>query len=306
MSTDASARVPKSTRSLSLSSARCGLPLYNDAGSRLNRMEVSNSPRRSRSGGSPPPSLLLQCDPGAFIRAEETHRFASPAARPAPSSQQPAPPPSPRRATGDHRQRRTTMRAACGTTTPAIWLPPSGISITQWTPCCPAELISRRARSSARVRTHRRCCQHAGDGCAEAGQWLCRANGADAGRHRQRCHLPRRSEYPRCAEAELKTTQSDLPLVINDAVTSYISYFSNTTIGRNTIVRSSASCGPLQATSLNAPCARKGCPQDLIYQAVAESGFQPQAVNGRSGAGGHVAIHALPRRIWAGAQRLGG
>ena len=27
-------------------------------------------------------------------------------------------------------------------------------------------------------------------------------------------------------------------------------------------------------------------PQDLIYQAVAESGFQPQIVNGRSGAGG--------------------
>ena len=35
------------------------------------------------------------------------------------------------------------------------------------------------------------------------------------------------------AEAELKTTQSDLPLVINDAVTSYIGYFSDTTTGRN-------------------------------------------------------------------------
>ena len=40
------------------------------------------------------------------------------------------------------------------------------------------------------------------------------------------------------AEAELKTTQSDLPLVINDAVTSYISFFSNTSTGRNTIVSS--------------------------------------------------------------------
>ncbi len=32
--------------------------------------------------------------------------------------------------------------------------------------------------------------------------------------------------------------------------------------------------------------AEEGVPQDLIYLAVAESGFQPQAVNRRSRAGG--------------------
>ncbi len=37
---------------------------------------------------------------------------------------------------------------------------------------------------------------------------------------------------------------------------------------------------------ISAVLAEEKVPQDLIYQAVAESGFQPQAVNGRSGAGG--------------------
>src|SRR6202789_3430915 len=37
------------------------------------------------------------------------------------------------------------------------------------------------------------------------------------------------------AEAELKTTQSDLPLVINEAATTYIGDFSNTSTGRNTL-----------------------------------------------------------------------
>jgi membrane-bound lytic murein transglycosylase D len=85
------------------------------------------------------------------------------------------------------------------------------------------------------------------------------------------------------AIAELKTTVSDLPLVINDPVAGYISYFSSR--GRGTLMRSLERAGryhPMIAAVL----AEEGVPQDLIYQAVAESGFQPQAVNGRSGAGG--------------------
>ena len=39
--------------------------------------------------------------------------------------------------------------------------------------------------------------------------------------------------------------------------------------------------------------AEEGVPQDLIYLAVAESGFQPQAVNRRSSGRRHVAVHAL-------------
>ena len=85
------------------------------------------------------------------------------------------------------------------------------------------------------------------------------------------------------AIAELKTTQSDLPLVINDPVAGYISYFSSR--GRGTLTRSLERAGRYHAM-ISTVLAEEGVPQDLIYQAVAESGFQPQAVNGRSGAGG--------------------
>jgi membrane-bound lytic murein transglycosylase D len=87
------------------------------------------------------------------------------------------------------------------------------------------------------------------------------------------------------AEAELKTTQSDLPLVINDAVTSYIGYFSNTSTGRNTIVSSLRRAGRYKDL-IERTLREEGVPADLIYQAIAESGFQVQAVNGRSGAAG--------------------
>jgi len=87
------------------------------------------------------------------------------------------------------------------------------------------------------------------------------------------------------AEAELKTTQSDLPLVINDAVTSYIGYFSNTSTGRNTIISSLRRAGRYKDL-IERTLRQEGVPADLIYQAIAESGFQVQAVNGRSGAAG--------------------
>src|SRR3984957_9760473 len=85
------------------------------------------------------------------------------------------------------------------------------------------------------------------------------------------------------AIAELKTTQSDLPLVINDPVAGFISYFSSK--GRGTLMRSLERAGRYH-TMITAVLAEEKVPQDLIYQAVAESGFQPQIVNGRSGAGG--------------------
>ena len=50
-------------------------------------------------------------------------------------------------------------------------------------------------------------------------------------------------------------------------------------------MRSLERAGRYQAM-ITAVLAEERFPQDLIYQAVAESGFQPQAVNGRSGAGG--------------------
>ncbi len=87
------------------------------------------------------------------------------------------------------------------------------------------------------------------------------------------------------AEAEVKTTQSDLPLVINDPVASFISYFTNNRDGRAHLARSLERAGRYRPM-IERILAEEGVPKELIYQAVAESGFQPLAVNGHSGAGG--------------------
>jgi membrane-bound lytic murein transglycosylase D len=87
------------------------------------------------------------------------------------------------------------------------------------------------------------------------------------------------------AKAELATTKSDLPLVINDYVAAYINSFANSQRGHNTLLHSLQRSGRYKAM-IQRVLQEEGVPQDLIYLAVAESGFQPQAVNGRSGAGG--------------------
>jgi len=87
-------------------------------------------------------------------------------------------------------------------------------------------------------------------------------------------------------KAELKTTQSDLPLVLNDYVASYVNFFANTKAGHATIVASLTRAGRYK-DMIQRILAEEGVPQDLIYQAVAESGFQVRIMNGRgSGAGG--------------------
>lgn len=104
------------------------------------------------------------------------------------------------------------------------------------------------------------------------------------------------------AIAELKSTRSDLPLVINDPVASYISYFS--TSGKGTLERALERAGRYRAM-ISRILAKVGVPQDLIYQAVAESGFQPRAVNRESGAGGMwqfipsaAQLYGLTRNRW--------
>ena len=104
------------------------------------------------------------------------------------------------------------------------------------------------------------------------------------------------------AEAEVKTTQSDLPLVINDYVASFINFFSKNNSGHGTIVSSLDRAGRYKAI-IQRVLKEEGVPQDLIYQAVAESGFRPQAVNGRSGAGGMwqfmpYGVYGLARTGW--------
>jgi membrane-bound lytic murein transglycosylase D len=87
------------------------------------------------------------------------------------------------------------------------------------------------------------------------------------------------------AKAELATTKSDLPLVVNDYVASYINFFANTQRGHNTLLHSFERAGRYKAM-IQRVMAEEGVPQDLIYLAVAESGFQPRALNAHSGAGG--------------------
>jgi membrane-bound lytic murein transglycosylase D len=102
--------------------------------------------------------------------------------------------------------------------------------------------------------------------------------------------------------AELKTTQSDFPLVINDYVAGFISYFSNSPTGHAHLLRSLERAGKYKEM-ISKNLRDEGVPQDLIYLAVAESGFQPQALNARSGAGGMwqfmpTGAYGLARNGW--------
>ena len=87
------------------------------------------------------------------------------------------------------------------------------------------------------------------------------------------------------ARADLATTKSDLPLVINDYVAAFINFFAYTQKGHNTLLHSFERAGRYKAM-IQRVMSEEGVPQDLIYLAVAESGFQPRAVNRSSGAGG--------------------
>jgi membrane-bound lytic murein transglycosylase D len=97
--------------------------------------------------------------------------------------------------------------------------------------------------------------------------------------------FPENPELKARVAAELKTTQSDLPLVINDYVAGFISYFSNSPAGHAHLLRSLQRAGKYREM-IAKDLKDAGVPQDLIYLAVAESGFQPQVVNRSSGAGG--------------------
>ncbi len=87
------------------------------------------------------------------------------------------------------------------------------------------------------------------------------------------------------ARAELATTKSDLPLMVNDYVAAYINFFANTQRGHNTLLHSFQRAGRYRSM-IQRIMAEEGVPQDLIYLAVAESGFNPRAMNPHSHAGG--------------------
>lgn len=84
------------------------------------------------------------------------------------------------------------------------------------------------------------------------------------------------------AEAEIQSTHSDLPLMMNDQVAGFINYFSNR--GRGTLERALERSGRYE-DMIRTTLREEGVPQDLIYLAQAESGFHPLAVS-RAGARG--------------------
>lgn len=84
------------------------------------------------------------------------------------------------------------------------------------------------------------------------------------------------------AQAEIKNTRSDLPLMMTDQVAGYITYFSGH--GRGVFERAFARSGRYHDMIVST-FKEQGIPQDLIYLAQAESGFHPLAVS-RVGARG--------------------
>jgi membrane-bound lytic murein transglycosylase D len=103
------------------------------------------------------------------------------------------------------------------------------------------------------------------------------------------------------AEAEIKSTHSDLPLMMTDQVAGYINFFS--TRGRGVLERALARSGRYQQM-IQGILQEEGVPQDLIYLAQAESGFHPLAVS-RMGArgmwqfmGSRARGYGLQRNFW--------
>ncbi|MFL6299934.1 MAG: transglycosylase SLT domain-containing protein [Terriglobales bacterium] len=103
------------------------------------------------------------------------------------------------------------------------------------------------------------------------------------------------------AAAELANTHSDLPLVMNDTVAGYINFYS--TRGRGTLERALVRAGKYREM-IEKTFREEGVPQDLIYLAQAESGFQPLALS-RTGArgiwqfmAGRASEYGMTRNWW--------
>jgi membrane-bound lytic murein transglycosylase D len=105
------------------------------------------------------------------------------------------------------------------------------------------------------------------------------------------------------AAEELRETRSDIPLIINEYVSGYINFFTNTTKGRNTVINGWRRGGRYKEMILRI-LEEEGVPRDLFHLAQAESGFQPTAVS-RAAARGMwqfmhytAPIYGLKRNWW--------
>lgn len=85
-------------------------------------------------------------------------------------------------------------------------------------------------------------------------------------------------------ENQIRDTSSDLPLVLNDPVIQYIHYF--TTTGKGFLLETFKRAGRYRPM-IERIFREEGVPQDLIYVAQAESGFEPRALS-----------HAGARGMW--------
>jgi membrane-bound lytic murein transglycosylase D len=84
-------------------------------------------------------------------------------------------------------------------------------------------------------------------------------------------------------DGEIRSTASQLPLEVNDAVLSYINYFSSER-GRRIFTGGLKRAGRYQAL-ISRILSEEGVPQELIRLAQAESGFIPRAVSRKAACG---------------------
>ena len=103
------------------------------------------------------------------------------------------------------------------------------------------------------------------------------------------------------AIAELKTTQSDLPLVINDPVAGYISYFSSR--GRGTLMRSLERAGRYHPMIAAVLAAEEKCSPGSDLPGGGRIRLSAAGGERTLGCGRHVAVHALGR-VWPRPQWL--
>jgi membrane-bound lytic murein transglycosylase D len=85
------------------------------------------------------------------------------------------------------------------------------------------------------------------------------------------------------ASDEVKLTRSDLPLVLNDSVLSFINYF-NSDRGKRTLIAGMKRAGRYSGM-ISRILREEGVPQELIFLAQAESGFAARAVSYMAAAG---------------------
>jgi membrane-bound lytic murein transglycosylase D len=105
------------------------------------------------------------------------------------------------------------------------------------------------------------------------------------------------------AAADVQSAHSDLPLVMNDIVASYVNFFSRSPKGHGTAVHSLTRAGRYREM-ISRILREEGVPQDLIYLAQAESGFKNLALS-RAGArgmwqfmAGRASEYGLERNWW--------